>query len=74
MENENIVAVKETEGAGRQASKITLSLIQLIVSLGAILLFLIMKGFFPDHYCRMEDEYRARMFDSVFAEDVIGDQ
>lgn len=68
MENEIIINGESTVKDKPASLKLSLSLFQLVISLAAVLVFLIIKGFFPVVFTDIKEEYESRMYDSIFAE------
>lgn len=68
MENETIINGESTVKDKHTPLRLTLSLVQLILSLVFVLAFLIIKGFFPDYFEEVKSEYESKMYDSVFAD------
>lgn len=72
MENENLPAENVKEKERVVSAKFNLTLIQLVLCAAAILIFWILKSFFPDTYYNLKNEYQSRMNDSIFAENDEG--
>lgn len=67
MENENLPAENVKEKERVVSAKFNLPLLQLVLCAAVILVFLILKSFFPDTYYSLKNEYQSRMNDSIFA-------